>query len=191
MSDPIRSRRGGAPSTPNEPKLAPTLEECLLDLQDLIEHARSMPMSASVLVSRDDVLGIIDEAMRGLPEEIQRARWLIKERDQFLVEARRDANLIIESARAQAERMVERIEIVREARRVADQMVFDAESDARRLRNEAEDYVAGQLLKFEETLEDILAVTRRGRSRFALQKEVEEEVEEDQDFFDQDYLDDE
>ena len=148
-------------------------------------------MSASVLVSRDDVLGIIDEAMRGLPEEIQRARWLIKERDQFLVEARRDANLIIESARAQAERMVERIEIVREARRVADQMVFDAESDARRLRNEAEDYVAGQLLKFEETLEDILAVTRRGRSRFAIQKEVEEEVEEDQDFFDQDYLDDE
>ncbi len=191
MSDPIRLRRGGTPPTPNEPKPAPTLEECLLDLQDLIEHARSMPMSASVLVSRDDVLGIIDEAMRGLPEEIQRARWLIKERDQFLVEARRDANLIIESARAQAERMVERIEIVREARRVADQMVFDAESDARRLRNEAEDYVAGQLLKFEETLEDILAVTRRGRSRFAIQKEVEEEVEEDQDFFDQDYLDDE
>ncbi len=191
MSDSIRSRRGGVPPTPNEPKPAPTLEECLLDLQDLIENARSMPMSASVLVSRDNVLEIIDEAMRGLPEEIQRARWLIKERDQFLVEARRDANLIIESARAQAERMVERIEIVREARRVADQMVFDAESDARRLRNEAEDYVAGQLLKFEETLEDILAVTRRGRSRFAIQKEVEEEVEEDQDFFDQDYLDDE
>lgn len=40
MSDPIRSRRGGAPPTPNEPKPAPTLEECLLDLQDLIEHAQ-------------------------------------------------------------------------------------------------------------------------------------------------------
>lgn len=190
MSGPIRSRRDGSQPIPSEPKPAPTLEECLLDLQALIEHARSMPMSASVLVSRDDALGIIDEAMRGLPEEIQRARWLIKERDQFLVEARRDANLIIESARVQAERMVERIEIVREARRVADQLVFDAESDARRLRNESEDYVAGQLLKFEETLEDILAVTKRGRSRFAL-KEEEIEEEDDQDFFDQDYLDDE
>ena len=36
----------------NEP--APTIDELLLELRDLVEHARTMPMSASVLVNRED-----------------------------------------------------------------------------------------------------------------------------------------
>lgn len=193
MTPPRRSRYGDTTSASASPGPVPTLEECLLDLRDLIDHARNMPMSASVLISRDDALSIVDEALQGLPEEIQRARWLIKERDQFLVEARRDADLIIESARTQAQRMVERSEIVREARRLAEQLVFDAETDSRRLRNEAEDFAVGQLMKFEETLEDLLVITKRGRARFGANLAVEESEaeEEDQEFFDQDLTNEE
>ena len=57
-----------------------------------------------------------------MPEELRHARWLLKEREEYLVQARRDAEDIVEAGRVQAERMVERTEVAREARRVAQQV---------------------------------------------------------------------
>ena len=101
------------------------------------DTARTMPMSASVLVNREETLDIVDDALRSLPEELRHARWLLKEREEYLGQARRDAEDIVEAARVQAERMVERTEVAREARRVAQQVVAHAESDSRRLRHRA------------------------------------------------------
>jgi F0F1-type ATP synthase membrane subunit b/b' len=144
---------------------ARALEDLLFDLRELIEQARMMPMSASVLVNRDEALAIVEDALNSMPEELRRARWLLKERDEFLAEARRDADVIIDAARTQAERMVERTEIAREARRTADQVVADAEADARRLRHEAEDFIDARLGSFSETLEKTLGAVQRGRER--------------------------
>ena len=141
------------------------LEDLLYDLRDLIETARTMPMSASVLVNRDEALAVIEEALSTLPDELRRARWLLKEREEFLQQARRDADVIIEAARTQAERMVERTEIAREARRSSEQTLAAAEADARRLRHEAEDFVDARLARFEEMLGRTLGAVRRGRER--------------------------
>src|SRR2546425_8103208 len=112
-----------------------------------------MPMSASVLVNREETLELIDEGLGALPEELRHARWLIKEREEYLVQARRDAEDIVEAGRVQAERMVERTEVAREARRVAQQVVAHAEADSRRLRHEAEDYIDQKLASFEGVLD--------------------------------------
>ena len=144
---------------------ARALEDLLFDLRELIEQARMMPMSASVLVNRDEGLALVEDALASMPEELRRARWLLKERDEFLAEGRRDAAIIVDAARAQAERMVERTEIAREARRTADQVVGDAEADARRLSHEADDFIDARLVTFEETLERTLEAVRRGRAR--------------------------
>src|SRR6185503_8276684 len=113
---------------------AANFDDLLVELRDLVESARTMPMSASVLVNREEILGLVDEIFAGVPEEVRHARWLLKERDEFLASARREADDIIESARVQAERMVERTEIAREARRIAQKTVDDADAQARRLR---------------------------------------------------------
>jgi hypothetical protein len=138
-------------------------EEVLAELRELVETARMMPMSASVLVNRDEALSLIEDALEMLPEELRRARWLLKERDEFLAEARRDADDLIESAKVQATRMVERTEIAREARRTAQQVVTDAEADARRLRHEAEDYIDARLAAFQAVLGRTLESVQRGR----------------------------
>jgi cell division septum initiation protein DivIVA len=177
---------------------ARALEDLLYDLRDLIETARTMPMSASVLVNRDEALGVVEEALSTLPEELRRARWLLKERDEFLEQARRDADVIIEAARTQAERMVERTEIAREARRSAEQTLGAAEADARRLRHEAEDFVDARLGRLEELLGRTLGVVRRGRERLqpdlaAMAAEDERDSGDDEGsaFFDQDVPPDE
>jgi F0F1-type ATP synthase membrane subunit b/b' len=167
-----------------------TFDDLLLELRDLVESARTMPMSASVLVNREEILGLVDEIFAAMPEEVRHARWLLKERDEFLSQARREAGDIIESARVQAERMVERTEIAREARRVSQKIVDDADGQARRLRLECEDYIDHKLAEFEVVLERTMQAVQNGRERLQVTidaLEPEEPVElEVGGFFDQD-----
>jgi F0F1-type ATP synthase membrane subunit b/b' len=141
------------------------LETLLLQIREIIDTARTMPMSASVLVNREETLEIVDDALHSLPEELRHARWLLKEREEYLAQARRDAEDIVEAARVQAERMVERTEVAREARRVAQQVVSHAEADSRRLRHEAEDYIDQKLAAFEVVLERTMATVQKGREQ--------------------------
>jgi F0F1-type ATP synthase membrane subunit b/b' len=141
------------------------LETLLLQIREVIDTARTMPMSASVLVNREETLEIVDDALHSLPEELRHARWLLKEREEYLAQARRDAEDIVEAARVQAERMVERTEVAREARRVAQQVISHAEADSRRLRHEAEDYIDQKLASFEVVLERTMQTVQRGREQ--------------------------
>ena len=179
-----------------EPGLPPSaiagsrgLEDLLYDLRELIETARMMPMSASVLVNRDEALTLLEDIVALMPGELREARFLLKERDEFLAEARREAAALIDAARVQAARMVERTEISREARRTVDEIIASAEADARRLRHEAEDYIDARLAAFEDGLQRTLATIRKGRTRLqvpphAMSGEADDELE--QDVFDQD-----
>jgi len=170
---------------------APSIDELLLELRDIVEHARTMPMSASVLVNREDALQLVDEILAAFPDELRHARWLLKERDDFLAQARREADEILAAARIQVERMVERTEIVREARRVAQRTVDDADAQARRLRLESEDYVDQKLAEFEVVLDRTLQAVHQGRQRLQVTYEVDEGDDEELPadtgaFFDQD-----
>jgi cell division septum initiation protein DivIVA len=141
------------------------VESLILQVKQMVETGRSMPMSASVMVNREEMLELLDEAMAILPKEVRHARWLLKERQEFLAQARREADDLIEAGRVRAERMVERTEVVREARRVAQSLVDQAESNSRALRHEAEDYVDQKLAAFEVVLERVMAAVRKGRER--------------------------
>jgi F0F1-type ATP synthase membrane subunit b/b' len=169
---------------------AASVDDLLLELRDLVDNARTMPMSASVLVNREDVLQLVEEILAAFPEEVRHARWLLKERDDFLVQARREADDILAAARIQVERMVERTEIAREARRVAQRTVDDADAQARRMRLECEDYVDQKLAEFEVVLDRTMQAVHQGRQRlqvaYAPLDDGAGEPEEPSTFFDQD-----
>lgn len=137
----------------------------LESLHELVEAARSMPLSNSAIVNREEALGLLSEVVDRLPEEVRQARWLLKEREEFLARAHRDAEEIVAAARSRAEGMVQRTEVVREAHRLARVTVEQAEAEARRIRNQAEEYVDTKLAAFEVTLERALAAVQKGRRR--------------------------
>src|SRR5205085_3111746 len=134
-------------------------------LRELVETARSMPLSNSAIVNRDEVLELLDETLERLPEELRQARWLLKEREEYLERAGREADEIVAAARVQAEGMVQRTDVVREAQRVARATIEQAEAHGRQLRNQAEDYVDAKLASLEPTLEPTLRVARKARPR--------------------------
>jgi F0F1-type ATP synthase membrane subunit b/b' len=141
------------------------LHSCLESLRELLEGARSMPLSTAAIVNRDEALELLDEAVIRLPEELRQARWLLKEREEFLERARREADEIVEAARSRAEHMVQRTEVVKEAQRVARATVERAEAEGRQLRHQAEDYVDEKLAGFEVTLQRTMTAVSRGRKR--------------------------
>ena len=124
-----------------------------------------MPMSASVLVNREEFLELLEESIATLPQELRHSRWLLKEREEFLSQARREADDIIEAGRVRAERMVERTEVVREARRAAEDTIDQAGRLAAKMRLEAEDYVDRKLAGFEVVLDRTMQQVTKGRER--------------------------
>jgi hypothetical protein len=143
----------------------PEAEALLRRVAEVIANARPMPLSASVMINRDEVLELIEEVLAQLPEELREARWLLKERDEFLLKTRRDADDLLDEARARAERMVQRTEVVKAADLRARQIVDAAETEARRLRLECEDYCDQRLASFENVLERTMKTVAAGRSR--------------------------
>jgi vacuolar-type H+-ATPase subunit H len=168
------------------------VETLLHRVADLIGNARPMPLSASVMINRDEVLELVEEALSRLPEELRAARWLLRERDEFLAKVQREGDDILDAARVRAERMVQRTEVVRNAQHTARQVIDDAEGEARRLRHEAEDFCDQKLAQFEIVLDRSIRTVQAGRSR--LQAALPEEEDEraaaggEPEFFDQDDL---
>ncbi|WP_208027244.1 hypothetical protein [Rhabdothermincola sediminis] len=143
----------------------PETEEVLLQLREMIEAARPVPLSASSMIAKDEVLELIDEAIARLPEELRAARWLLKEREEYLARVRHQGEELLEQARARAERMVQRTEVVKAAEQRAYQIIDTAESEARRLRHEVEDFCDQKLASFEIVLERTQKLVAAGRAK--------------------------
>ena len=143
----------------------PDSETLLRRVVDIIGNAKSMPLSSSVMISRDEVVELLEEAMSRLPDQLRQARWLLKEREEFLKKVQAEADDILAAARARAERMVQRTEIVREAKVVARNTVQDARDVANRLKHEAEDYADQKLASFEMVLDRTMRTVQAGREK--------------------------
>ena len=144
------------------------LAALLQQLEGLVREAKSMPLSSSALLNREEVLELIEEMKGALPEEIKQARWVVKDREELLGKARRDAEAIVEEARAEQLRMAEREAIVERAIAEAERIGSEAADEARRMKLESEDYVDAKLAQFEAALQRIteeLAATNEQVSR--------------------------
>lgn len=159
---------------------------------DIIATAPTMPLSSSPRVDRDEMIELLEEALHRLPEELRQARWMLKERQEFVAKTRREADELLEAARVRAERMVQRTEVVRAAEQRARQVMETAEADSRRLKHETEDFLDQRLGSFEILLDKLSKTVAAGRQRLSIGAAVDDTnvIEEDdptKGFFDQDH----
>jgi len=140
----------------------------LQQIEDMIKEAKSMPLSSSALLNREEILELVAQMREDLPEEIKQARWVVKDREELLTKARRDSQRIVEEAEQEQLRMASREEVVKRAEAEADRILAEAREAARRMRLEAEDYVDAKLAQFEIALQrssEELAATKTALGR--------------------------
>jgi cell division septum initiation protein DivIVA len=143
------------------------------ELTALIDNARAMPMSASCVVNRAEVQAQLDEIRALLPSELADAQRVIDDKGAVVAEGHEEAQRIIEAAKAERARMVARTDVMREATREAEQVLGSARADADRMRVEIDDYVDSKLANFEVVLHKTLQAVEKGRAKISGRHELD------------------
>ncbi|GAA3939821.1 hypothetical protein GCM10022244_55000 [Streptomyces gulbargensis] len=130
-----------------------------------VQSARSMPMSASCVVNRAELLALLEEVRDALPGSLAQAQELIGGREQLVEEARREAERIIEAAHAERGSIVSDTQVARESQEEADRILADARREAEEIRAEADEYVDSKLANFEVVLNKTIGAVDRGREK--------------------------
>ena len=131
----------------------------------LIEEARGVPLSASCVVHRGEMLEILEGARASLPFDLSSAQEILANRDRLIDEGRYSAETLVASAREEVARMVEQTAIVQSARDEAKKILDEARTLAADERAEVESYIDGRLATLEVILNKTMDAVARGRER--------------------------
>ncbi|CAL9308023.1 cell division initiation protein [Streptomyces sp. SudanB25_2051] len=141
------------------------VQKKLDDIVEAVGNARSMPMSASCVVNRAELLAMLEEVRQALPDSLAQARELIGGREQMVEEARREAERIIAAAHAERGSLISDSQIARQSQEEADRILAEARREAEEIRAEADDYVDSKLANFEVVLTKTIGSVDRGREK--------------------------
>jgi F0F1-type ATP synthase membrane subunit b/b' len=144
-----------------------TTEEKLAMLRELILNARAMPMSASCVINRGEVLVAIDDVIDNLPDEIADAQHVIDRSQAKIAEGEAEAGRILAEAREHAASLAQHSEVVRVAEQQADQLITEAQEEAAALRRETDEFIDQRMAGFESVLHKTASQVKTARLRLA------------------------
>ena len=141
------------------------LTDRIEELAQLIEEAKTVPLSSSAVINREEILDLLAEMKSVVPEEVREARWMVQDREELIERARVEGERIMAEAREQRDRLLSRSEVVLAAEREGQRIIDAAKERASRIRAEGDDYVDQKLAAFEILLNKTLATVARGRDQ--------------------------
>ena len=134
-------------------------------LHDLVHDAKHVPLSSEVRVDKETLSDLLNEMRATIPEEITQARWIVKERQDMLAAAEREAERILGEAHERQARLVVEHHLIAQAELASEDIIDNARAEEREIRLGAEDYADEILSTFELNLSKFIAAVRRGRER--------------------------
>jgi len=136
-------------------------------LRTAVDEARSVPMSASVMINRSDFHAMLDTLERAIDKTLSEATEVVGDRDAVVALGSEEAEEILRQARLQSEQMVSDTDVYRLATERAVEVQQAAAREAASLRAETDEYVESKLANFELTLERTLDLVRKGRAQLS------------------------
>ncbi|WP_327114088.1 cell division initiation protein [Streptomyces sp. NBC_01341] len=159
------------------------VQKKLDEIVETVGNARSMPMSASCVVNRAELLALLEEVREALPGSLAHAQELIGGHEQLVEQARQEADRIIESARAERGSLISGTEVAQRSQAEADRILSEARREADEVRAEADEYVDSKLANFEVVLTKTIGSVDRGREKLLGRGEgLDEQGYQDPDF---------
>lgn len=152
------------------------VEDIIGSLYDLVQDARSMPLSADkCVIERDRVLDMLDEIIAQLPSELKQSRTIVESRNELINQARREAETILRQAQDQAKQLVTQEAVYLEAQARGEELIAQAQNRANQLRKACNDYMDDALRQTEETIANALEDVRETRMKFHTITEAQEQ----------------
>ena len=133
----------------------------------LVEEAKSVPLSASCIIHRKELLAILDQARVALPSDLERATKILREQDRLISDAKQSADDLIAEAKEEVESIVAQTEIVSAARKEAKKIIDEVNNESSAQQEEIDAYVDSRLATLEVILNKTLDTITKGRARLA------------------------
>ena len=142
----------------------------LLDiLYGMVNEAWGVPLgNDKCIIEREKAIDIINDIKAALPTSISESKRLVAARDEFIGNAKREAEALRKNAEEQANRLVDEQEIVRIASERSSRMLSDAEKKTSELKRVASQYVDQIMRQAEESLNSALSTVRQTQNAFKL-----------------------
>ncbi len=131
-------------------------------LESLFNHAKRVPLTATVMVNEDEFLELIDQLRIAIPEEVKGARRMQQERDRIVTDAQQQADQLTEEARRRVGALTDQHELVVAAKARSEQILRQAQSETEAMRQGADDYVAAALRALDHHLTEVQREVRNG-----------------------------
>ncbi len=135
------------------------IEDILANMEDLLEHGKSVPFSDKTMIDREEMFDLITDVRLKLPTEIERSKWVLDEKNRILVDAQHEAEEKIHEAEEERERMINEHEVTRKAYAQAEEIVENAKKVSKELRMGAKEYADDLLMQIEEQIEALSSFT--------------------------------
>lgn len=132
-------------------------------MEDIIDEASKFPLSNKIIIEKEDLLDIINDIRLKLPEEINRANWVAKERQRILTEAQAEADSLLDRAKKQQDGLLNDTEIVKMAKDKANEILNAAENRAYEMKVNAYSYSDDLLAKLQEKIAYLHNVVEENR----------------------------
>ena len=153
-----------------------TTEDIIGALYDMVQDARSMPLSADkCILERDRVLDMLDEIIAQLPGELKQARTIVESRNELVSQARREADSVIREAQEKANQLLTKEAIYEEAKKRSEELVSQTQNRINQLRKAANEYMDESLRQTEEVIASTLNEVRETRMKFRAVTDAQEQ----------------
>ncbi|MCR5137276.1 MAG: hypothetical protein K6C12_09290 [Oscillospiraceae bacterium] len=141
--------------------------ELLDSLYSMISEAWGVPLgNDKCIIEREKALDIINEVKAALPSSLAEAKRLVAARDEFIGNAKKEAEALRKSSEERARALVEEQEVIRIARARSSEMISSAEAKSAELRRIAGDYVDDVMRQAEESLRNSLETIQSAHTAF-------------------------
>ena len=132
-----------------------------------VEEARSVPLSASCVIHRGEMLDLLENIKSSYPNDLAKAITILRQQSDILEDARLQADSIIAQARDEVSRLIEQTAIVSAAKKESQRILAEAAAEGKRDKEEIEAYIDSRLANLEVILNKTLDVISRGRDKLA------------------------
>ena len=142
----------------------------------MVQDARSKPLAADkCILERDKILDMLDEIIAQLPAELKQSRTIVESRNELIIQARREAEMIMRKAQEQASQLVTKEAIYVEAKRRAEELVGQTQERINALKKASNQYMDDALRQTEEVIAEALENVRDTRVKFRAVTEAQEQ----------------
>ena len=126
------------------------IEQKIEDIFGFVESCKMQRLSTTkVIVPKDELYDLLDDLRRDVPEEIERCRKIMRQKNAIFEDAENKASAILSDAQEQYKALVEEHAIMQEAKQQAEYTVQEANAQAEQIianaRAQAEEIGAGAI----------------------------------------------